>query len=39
MERFIELGGQMVVDEAQVRQQIQEEKVKEAQRPGAKRYI
>lgn len=36
---FQELGEQLVVDEASVRTRIQEEKAKEAQRPGAKRYI
>uniref|UniRef100_A0A7S2QU27 Intraflagellar transport protein 80 n=2 Tax=Chlamydomonas chlamydogama TaxID=225041 RepID=A0A7S2QU27_9CHLO len=37
--RFQELGEQMAIDEAFIKQQIQEEKIKEAQRPGAKRYI
>ncbi len=34
-----ELAEQLVVDEASVRTRIQEEKAREAQRPGAKRYV
>jgi len=40
LERFVALGEQAAaVDGQLVRQQIQEEKAKEASRPGAKRYL
>lgn len=37
-ETFLQLAQELRVDEAAIKQRIQEEKLKEAQRPGAKRY-
>ena len=34
-----ELAEQIALDEAQIKAHITEEKAKEAQRPGAKRYV
>jgi hypothetical protein len=33
------LAPQLVVDPAAIKKKIEEERVKEAQRPGAKRYV
>ena len=37
--KFMQMSEAMAIDEQHIRQKIQEERVKEAQRPGAKRYI
>jgi intraflagellar transport protein 80 len=37
--RFQELQDQVPLDEGAIRGRIQEEKAKELQRPGAKRYV
>lgn len=37
--RFLDLAEQVAVNEGEIRSKIQEEKAKEAARPGAKRYV